>query len=215
MDIKNLSNVRQSFGNAVYNWKIHEVSSEKLNRSTFSVKVVNLVLVSAVLLFLLVQIIPGNVISEEQKNFLDYGGSVLSVLEIIFFMILLSFDFEEKSSQHKKTALNFRSIRDKYINLITDIINEVIGDKEIIQKRNSLLSEFQTICNLAPQTSRGSYIVTRNRLKPFFKKSFLNKTSSFLVGIFKGKAVNEEDFTLSDEEIDMFLPEGLKMKNLK
>ena len=214
MDKVNLDNVRQSFANAVYNWKVHEVNAERLNLGAFWVKLFNILLVSLVLILLSLQVVcVDNPTLKKYEDVLNYAGVILSALEIIFLIFLLSFGFEERAVHHKRSALSFRCIRERYINLITDIINN-LDSKEITERRDALSREFQTICNLSPQTSRASYITAQKRLKPFVKKGFVNKYISFFCSPFSDKKINDEDFTTSDAEIDRFLPEKLKKKNL-
>lgn len=210
MDNINLGCVRQAFGNSVYNWKIQEVCCEDLNGRISVVKTVNVFLVSAVLILMAIQTLPSTSFFEPYRGILNYVGVGLSVLEIIFLIVLLSFGFEEKAVQHKKAALSFRSIRDRYISLICDIVNETIDGKQVVDRRDALLNEFQTICNLAPQTTRSAYMKTRSRLKPFRKIGLLKGIACFVRDLFTDKEVNEEDFTINDEEIDAFLPRELR-----
>ncbi len=207
----NLANIRQAFGNSVYNWKVHEVSAELLYKRIFIVKIINIVLVSLVLCLLAIDIFSNHPLLVDYNWALKVASVLTSVLEIIFLIILLSFGFDEKAVQHKKTALNFRSVRDRYINLISDVLNGTTN-AEIIQRRDALLCEFQTVCNLAPQTERGAYVITRKRLKPFTKRGLINLAFSWVIGLFKTEEVDEQDFTITDEEIDRFLPEKLQSK---
>lgn len=215
MDKVNLDNIRQAFGNTVYNWKVHEVSAERLNIGAFWFKFFNILLVSLVLIVLFLQVVClDNLAFKNYKDDLNCIGVILSVLEIILLISFLSFGFEERVSHHKKSALGFRNIRELYINLITDTINNLDITK-ITERRDALLREFQTICNLSPQTSRASYRIAQNRLKPFIKKGFVNKYISFVFDLFSYKKINDEDFTISDAEIDRFLPKRLQKKNLE
>jgi hypothetical protein len=190
------------------------VNAERLNLGAFWVKLINIFLVSLVLILLSLQVVcVDNPILKNYKDALNYAGVILSALEIIFLIFLLSFGFEERAAHHKKSALSFRCIRERYINLITDIINN-LDPKDITERRDALSREFQTICNLSPQTSRASYRIAQKRLKPFIKKGFVSKCISFFCDLFNDKKINDEDFTISDAEIDRFLPEKLKKKNL-
>lgn len=211
MDKHNLANIRQSFGNSVYNWKIHEVAAEQIDQCLAFTKAGNILLVSAVLLLLSLQILPPNIIPEEAKDWMDLVGALLSVIEISFLIFLLSYGFEERFTQHKKAAMSFRSVRDRYINLITDIMNEKCADPMIVQRRDSLQTEFQTVCNLAPQTSRRNYQATRYRLRPYTQYGFGRQAWNVVVNFFSAVEVSSEDFTLHDEEIDLFLPEELRI----
>ncbi len=189
MDIKNLSIVRQNFANTVFTHKVQEVAAEFQDKKAFKVKIGNVVLVSLVLITLVLSVSTVNPI-------FGYLGISLSVIEIIFLIFQLSFKFEDKTILYKNSALKYLGLRNAYTSLITDIINESISDREIINKRDDLLREYQILCDLAPQTGREEYEEAQKRLNE------------------KG-VVQNEDFTWSDEEIDRFLPKELKIKNIQ
>lgn len=189
MDTKNLSIVRQNFGNSVFTHKVQEVAAEFQGEKAFRVKIGNLSIVSLVLIMLILQI--ANI-----HPLFGYLGIILSIVEIIFLIFQLAFKFEEKASLHKSSALKFLGLRNSYTSLITDIMTGNISIKEIIYQRDSLLKEYQVLCDLAPQTGRPEYEEAQKRL---------NKK-----GVIEG-----EDFTWSDEEIDRFLPEEFKLRKIK
>jgi hypothetical protein len=103
----------------------------------------------------------------------------------------LSFNPEEKAEKHRQSAKELWYIREKYINLMADIINGRISDDTIITRRNEVIEELKLIYKFAPTTSSGAYKKAQKALK-----------------------INEE-LTFSDNEIDQFLPSELKSKNEK
>lgn len=188
MDINNLSVVRQSFANTVFTHKVQEVSAENQEKNVYLIKIINIVLVSSVLILLIVQtLIPDNKI-------FSYIGTGITISEVIFLIIQLSFSFEQRVIMHKNSALKYMGLRDAYRSLITDIMNNNLSAPEIISQRNLLQREYQVICDLAPQSCGEAYTEAQKRLN-------------------KRGAVTGEDFTWSDEEIDWFLPENLRLKN--
>lgn len=187
MDIKNLSIVRQSFANTVFTHKVQEVAAEFQGKKAHLVIIWNIVLVSIVLILLVIQSF------NPDEVWLTYIGAGVTVSEIIFLVIQLSFNFEQKSVLHKNSALKFMALRDNYRSLITDIMNEQIDSNGIIVKRDSLQYQYQVICDLAPQTGSAEYTEAQMRLN-------------------KRGAVAGEEFTWSDEEIDWFLPANLRLK---
>src|SRR5437588_3469766 len=92
---------------------------------------------------------------------------------------------------HKSSALKYMALRDKYLLLITDIMSEKITHQEIVLQRNALQQEYQSICDLAPQTGSKEYSEAQKRLN--------------------GGAVEGEEFTWSDTEIDRFLTSELRL----
>ena len=84
-------------------------------------------------------------------------------------------------------------LRDQYRLLIADIMNDTLDEKNIMSRRDSLQYQYQVISDLAPQTSPENYTDAQKRLN-------------------KRGAISGEEFTWSDEEIDWFLPETLRLK---
>lgn len=186
MDAKNLSIVRQSFAQTVFTHQVQEAASAAKMRDAARVKWANIFLVSAVLILLGLQAnTPNNPIY-------SYLGAGVSVGEIIFLIIQLTFNPEQQSILHKNSALKYMGLRDKYRLLITDIMNERATKQETIARRDALQQEYQTISDLAPATGSHEYTVAQEKLNV------------------RG-AVENEQFTWSDEEIDRFLPEGLRL----
>ena len=190
MDIVNLSVIRQSFGNVVYTHKTHEISAETESRKSLKIKYANISLVALVLVFIIIQI------SKPNNILWSYIGAALTISEVTFLIIQLSFSFTDKAIQHKKTALSLLNMREKYIGLMADIINDNIEIKEIVKQRNDLQNKLEIIYNYAPQTTNVAFKESQLRLNP------------------KG-IVDGEDFTFTDEEIDRFLPEKLRISNDK
>lgn len=187
MDVKNLSIIRQSFASTVFTHKVQEVAAENQERNVFVIKIANIILVSTVLILLIVQVAnPDNLL-------FAYLGAGITVAEVIFLIVQLSFSFEQKVIMHKNSALKYMGLRDAYKSLITDIMNESIATVEVVARRDLLQREYQIISDLAPQTSSKEYTEAQKRLN-------------------KRGAVAGEEFTWSDEEINWFLPESLRIK---
>lgn len=190
MDMANLSVIRQSFGNIVYTHKTHEISAEIESRKSLKIKYVNIGLVALVLVFIIIQI------SKPNNILWSYTGAAITISEVIFLILQLSFNFGDKAIQHKKTAISLLNMREKYIGLMADIITNNIDMKEISKQRDELQNKLEIIYNYAPQTTNAAFKGSQLRLNP------------------KGM-VEGEDFTLTDEEINRFLPENLRISNDK
>lgn len=189
MDLKNLSVIRQSFSNVVYTQRTHENSAEDQERKNTIVNILQIIFTSLILLTLILQFI-------FKKDWIILIGAVVTILEIILLIINVSFAYQKKALNHKKIALELLTIREKYIGLIADILNEHLENHEIVKKRDEILKQLEIIYKFAPQTTTKAYQIAQKRLNP----------KSVLEG---------EDFTTSDDEIDRFLPEELKSKNYK
>jgi len=100
----------------------------------------------------------------------------------------LSFNFDELGQRHKITAKKLWLIREKYQNLIADIMNDKYSSNEVIERRDLLLSELYEISENAPPTDNKAYYKARKALKI------------------------HEEMTFSGKEIDSFLPEELRIE---
>lgn len=188
MDKINLSVVRQSFANTVFTHKVQEVAAEKSHGYVLIVKITNIVLVALVLIFLSLQL------RFQTQPAFSMVGAGLTLGEIIFLIVQLTFSFEENEISHKGVALKYLGLRDRYKNLIADIMGEGTTKAEIKAKRDALQMEYQVINDLAPKTGQKDHDKAQEKL---------NKR-----GVVKG-----EEYTWSDEEIDRFLPETLRLNN--
>jgi len=189
MDTKNLSIARQQFAQCVFTHKVQESAVEKNNVYFIWVKIINIILVSPTLIFLVLQ-------AFNQKNLAySYIATGITIIEIIFLIVQLNFNFDKKMSKHKDSALKYMALRDRYKNFIVDIVNSNLSDREIRDKRDVLQSEYQIISDTAPETNSEDYGKAQEKLF--------------------GKKKNGEEFTWSEDEIDHFLPDTLKLINLK
>jgi len=85
-------------------------------------------------------------------------------------------------------AKNLWLIREKYQNLIVDIMNDKYNSNEVIEIRDLLLSELNEILENALSTDNKAYSKARKALKI------------------------HEEMTFSSKEIDSFLPEKLRIE---
>lgn len=186
MQNNNLSIVRQQFAQCVFNHKMHEKACDRLGSLQNRIKWVNVLLLFFVLIFIILQL-------KFPKYYIFSGISLgISVFEILFFITQKEFFFEARIVTHKKTAHGYMRLRDKYKNFIVDIYNE-IEVQETVTRRDLLQEQYQFISDSAPQTNGEDYTKAQ--------KSLLGKTNS------------DEEYTWSDEEIDRFLPNELRITN--
>ncbi|MBX9722183.1 MAG: hypothetical protein K2X81_12360, partial [Candidatus Obscuribacterales bacterium] len=76
--------------------------------------------------------------------------------------------------------------RENYLSLISDIVSRTITIDDVKKQRSSLQSELAEIYSTAPRTDAKAYKAAQAGLK------------------------NNEEFTFSDKEIDVFLPLALR-----
>ena len=99
---------------------------------------------------------------------------------------LKNYDLGKIAQKHVDSASNLWNIRETYLSLLTDIKAETISIEEITKKRDELQHELHNIYQGAPRSISGAYNKATKALK------------------------SNEELTLRDEEIDMFLPKELK-----
>lgn len=181
MDETNLQVVRESFGRVAYSHKTHEKAAEIEESKNKKVKWTNIVLTT---------LTSGTLISTiiTNQTVLLYVTTVLSALLLGFTIFQLSFNPAEKAEKHRYIAKELWYIREKYVNLMADIINRQLSNDFIISRRNQLIEELKLVYKFAPQTDSKSYEEARKALKL------------------------KEELTFSVGEIDQFLPNELRMK---
>ncbi|MFZ2968843.1 MAG: SLATT domain-containing protein [Sulfuricurvum sp.] len=180
MDINNFEIIKQSLGNVIYSQKTQEMATVRKKSYTNQIKWFNIILVGIVFLFLFLDLFnPTNTIYK-------YIGIAVTVIEALFLIFQLSFNPEKESLEHKNTANKLWLMREKHLNLLTDIKNEIFDFATNGQKRDLLTRELDEVYRNAPQTSRKDY----------------EKAT---------KALNTDERPRADDsEMETFLPENLR-----
>ncbi len=120
-------------------------------------------------------------------------GIITAILSAILFAIntyLKGHDLGEIAQKHSDSASDLWNVREEYFSLLTDIKAGIIDLEELTEKRDSLQDRLSNIYKGCPRTINKAYTEATKALK-----------------------LNEE-LTLSDQEINMFLPNELK-KNIE
>lgn len=180
MDKINLNVIRETFGKVVYTHKTHEKASDICINESKRLKGINV--------FLLV-LTSGSAVGSILKgqDFL-FVTSILATLALLVAVYQLSFNLEGLGREYKIIAKRLWFIREKYQNLIADVMGERYASKEIAEKRDSLLLELNKILENAPPTDSKAYSKARKSLKI------------------------DEEMTFSNKEVDNFLPEELRIE---
>ncbi|MCP6718763.1 MAG: SLATT domain-containing protein [Patescibacteria group bacterium] len=181
MDKTNLQIIRESFGKVAYSHKTHEKAAEIEEGKKKKIKWGNIFLTTFTSGTLV-----GRIVTNEAA--LLYIGAALATLALAFTIFQLSFNPAERAAKHKSTAQKLWYIREKYVHLMADIINDRLSEDLIVAERNQLIEELKLIYEFAPGTDSKSYQEARKALK-----------------------INEE-LTFSNEEIDQFLPDSLRIE---
>ena len=124
-----------------------------------------------------------------------FGNSTLTSLVTSFCALLVSwmslgvktFKFDETSAAHRDVASNLWDVRESYISLIADMMSGQISDMDARKRRDELQSLARDVYSAAPRTSGKAYTRAQDGLK------------------------NNEEMTFTTREIDLFLPEALRL----
>jgi len=120
-------------------------------------------------------------------------GKIAQFVAALFSTILLGLTLYSKdfnllaiAEQHKQAALDILEMREQLLSLIVDIHIGNMEISELQEKRNNISRKLITIYSGSPQTINKAYKLAQVALQ------------------------NNEEFTFTDREIDLFLPENLR-----
>ena len=124
-----------------------------------------------------------------------FGNSTWTSLATSFCALLVSwmslgaktFKFDEASAAHRDVASNLWDVRESYISLIADMMSGQISDADARKRRDELQSLARDVYSAAPRTSGKAFTCAQDGLK------------------------NNEEMTFTTREIDLFLPEALRL----
>lgn len=119
-------------------------------------------------------------------------GIITAIISAILFAIntyVKDHDLGEIAQKHSDSASDLWNIREEYFSLLTDIKAEIIDIDQLVKRRDTLQDKLSNIYKGSPRTISKAYKEATKALK-----------------------LNEE-LTLSDTEINMFLPNELKKEN--
>jgi len=95
------------------------------------------------------------------------------------------------AQEHRQAAANLWLLREEYLSLITDLQCRRQPLDQLCQRRDNLLQELHEVYRNAPSTSTSAYRRAQKALQL------------------------REEMTFSEDELDAFLPSGLKRKVIK
>jgi hypothetical protein len=182
-DQRLLAQVRESFGRVVYSHKTHEKQAD-ISFSMYKWQQGTLIALTALSSGTFLTLVFGL-----------FGNSTWSSLATSFCALLVSwmslgaktFKFDETSAAHRDVASKLWDIRESYISLIADMMSGQIADLDARKRRDELQSLARDVYSAAPRTSSKAFVRAQDGLK------------------------NNEEMTFTTREIDLFLPEALRL----
>ena len=174
----NIDVIKHALGRVIYSHKTHEKGKEVNEFIDNAIKWGNVVLVgtTAILSYL----------SLQNPTKYQLPTALFSAFSLMTLVAQLSFRPESQAERHRRTADKLWLMREKYLNLLTDMQVGMLSDKDVGKLRESLTLEVSMIYGDAPNTNSFYYRLAQNALK----------------------LKNEHNFT--EDEINQFLPPSLK-----
>lgn len=115
-------------------------------------------------------------------------GGLVSLLLLILNAYVKNYDLGELAQKHKQAANNIWLIREQYLSLLTDLLMGKNSVEDLLYRRDHLLNDLDAVYKGCPSSNIKAYKKAQEALKV------------------------RKDMTFSAEEIDAFLPLGLKSK---
>jgi hypothetical protein len=182
------SQIRECYGRCAYTHKIHEKMAERLASDQRKGKWANIILSA---------LITGGAVGALFKaetgllQYADYATAGLSILGLIFNAYLKDLDPGALAQQHRESASGIWNIRESYLSLIADSLDDQISIQDIRTRRDALQSALHDIYLAAPFTDGKAYAQAQKGLK------------------------DNEELMFSEKEVDDMLPHTLRRANRK
>lgn len=178
-----LAQVREAFARVVYSHKTHEKQAD-ICASRHRWQQTALVALTAVSSGTFLAALVGVVATPV------VGSFVVSFVALLVTALSLSaktFRFAEEADAHRATAALLWGVRESYLSLIADLMSGATSDSEARARRDELQADARRAYADAPRTSNKAYSKASDGLK------------------------NNEEMTFTSREIDLFLPEALRL----
>ncbi len=185
-----LANVRFYFAQSVFMNNCHYKAFGRLKKRKKLISNIVITFSTITILLLILQIIGLENNYESLINILAFIGLVLTGASLVFELINKE-DLSILMQQHKDTAEKYKTLRDKYMSLIEEIMSNSTSESKLKIKRDKLLKKYSEIGEFSPSTDYSDYTDAQKSL-----------------GL---KGNSDEEFTWSNKEIDKFLPKELRL----
>ena len=183
-DVKPLEDqLREIYGRTVYSHKTHIIQAGIYQSQNWWIKTAEIALGAITTTGLIVTLFG------KDNSWGLVVSAICSALLTALIAYTKDFDLGTVSEQHKRTSDELWLIREKYLSLLTDIQTGAVDGAGAMERRDALLEDLNKVYAPAKVTTRKAYGIAQRALKL------------------------REDLTFSDDEIDLFLPTGLRKNN--
>lgn len=173
--------IRECFGRVVYTHKTHEKMADLCTRTLARFKL-GQIAVSALTSSGVLAI----VFMDQPSIVLKVATAVLSLASLWITGYMKGFDPGGSAQKHRDAAASLWPIRESYLSLLTDLRMQSISPEAAVGRRDELQAMLAAIYKSAPQTNASAYALAQTALK------------------------DNEEYTFSDYEIDVFVPVSLR-----
>lgn len=171
--------LRECYGRASYSHKTHEKCADILLAKLASIKFWQIVLSAITTGGFIFAII-------DSARLLGVIGTVISTTLLVLNSYAKDYNLGSSAERHKQTANDIWLVRERYLDLITDLLMNRSPIEPILEQRDRLATELHAIYAGAPSTNAAAYKKAQEALKV------------------------REDMTFSDSELDSLLPTALR-----
>ncbi|QQR41277.1 SLATT domain-containing protein [Devosia rhizoryzae] len=180
--------MRECYGRCAYTHKTHEKMAERLHSRHKRAKWANIIL-SALITGGAVGIIFSK--GSAYELYAGYATAALSIMSLIFNAYLKDLDPGALAQRHREAASDIWNIREAYLSLITDVVDQQTGLDALRNRRDALQLALHKIYHGAPHTDGKAYGKAQAALK------------------------YNEDLTFAEDELDLLLPSSLRRSTRK
>lgn len=179
-----LAQVRESFGRIAYSHKTHEKQADDYE-SKYNRQQRFLIFLTALGTASFLSVILNLLISKEVATILT---STIALTSTWLSLAANKLKYSEKAEAHRDSATEIWNVRESYVSLITDLMSGNISELEARERRDELQATAHSIYAQAPRTQTKAYNQAQEALQ------------------------HNEELTFSPEEIDLLLPQALRIK---
>ncbi|WP_415460121.1 SLATT domain-containing protein [Bifidobacterium psychraerophilum] len=178
-----LAQVREAFGRVVYSQKTHEKQADLCftKHRWQQGLLVGFTAVSTGTFLVAVLGLVSNPILT------SLATSAIALIVSALSLAAKSFRFGEESDAHRDIASRLWDVRESYLSLISDLMSGAVSGPDARARRDDLQAAALKAYAEAPRTTDKAYSKAQDGLK------------------------NNEELTFTSREIDLFLPEGLRL----
>ena len=178
-----LAQVREAFGRVVYSHKTHEKQADIcFNKHRWQQGV--LIALTAISSGTFLAAVVGLL---DDPVLTSLATSTIALLVSWLSLGAKAFKFEEETEAHRGIASRLWDVRESYISLIADLMSGTVSDADGRERRHELQQATREAYADAPRTSSRAFARASEGLQ------------------------HNEEMTFSSREIDLFLPEALRL----